>query len=66
MTQPPCKTGKIGYGSAAEAQKILPVLKRRGRGKLNVYLCEHCRLWHLGRGNAPKPPKRVIAAPGMK
>jgi hypothetical protein len=65
--QIPCKSGKIRYATAAEAQELLPILKRRGRGNLCVYRCEDCQDWHLGRTRtvrtrAAKARRRELAA----
>lgn len=52
MTAPFCpKTGKIAYANRPDAinarDKILE--RDKARHKTQVFFCEVCRLWHIGR-----------------
>lgn len=42
---------KRAYETKEEAEKVL---KRFSDSRLNVYLCELCKKWHVGRGREIK------------
>lgn len=52
----PC--GKIGHATrdAAQRQRLFVSGKH---GQLNVYLCDRCGLWHIGRKPQAVPKKRA-------
>jgi len=44
----PSQCSKIAYTSKADAfAAVTRIVKSHRAKKLNVYLCEHCGLWHL-------------------
>ena len=52
---------KVGHESraAASTQRVAVSSKRVKNNNLNVYQCEDCELWHVGRGRR-KPEKNRV------
>ncbi len=52
------RTGKIGYPNQSDACRVRDKIIRRDkrRTKTNVYHCDACGAWHIGRERNSKPP----------
>lgn len=44
-----CKTGKLQFDSWSIAQKAESHTRRHEDGRCQIYRCEFCGKWHLGR-----------------
>jgi hypothetical protein len=51
-------TGKIGFTSFLQAQRVGERSSRRGRSR-QIYRCPHCHLFHLGRRPITKRRNRI-------